>query len=268
MMKRVRISRRRRAVVTFTLVELLVVIAIIAILAALLLPALNSARSRAKDIKCAGNLKSVGQMTLGYLDSYLFFLPPIYSVFGSGIGRLEDAIEMNAFSRKKGNLIAYDEVSTDLYSPRHVWACPATLNPFNWKNSSVNYGVNAYLTSLKLNQIRRPSRRMLWMDIYISEATNSYPVAQVGDLFSTGKTANRWENMLLTGALWMRHSGGFNGVFLDGHCEKFKRELWGNYTSAAAEDAYYFWQRLRQRPSAIAMSTPARSTAQSAITCG
>ena len=47
--------------------------------------------------------------------------------------------------------------------------------------------------------------------------------------------------MLLTGAAWMRHSGGFNGVFLDGHCEKFKRDLWGNYTSAAAEDAYYFW---------------------------
>ena len=100
------------------------------------------------------------------------------------------------------NLPADVKVSTDIYSPRHVWACPATLNPFNWKNSSVNYGVNAYLTSLKLNQIRRPSRRMLWMDIYISEATNSYPVAQVGDPFSTGRTASRWENMLLTGALW------------------------------------------------------------------
>jgi len=65
-----------RRTIAFTLIELLVVVAIIAVLAALLLPALNRAREEGRRSYCASNLRQIGALCQMYADDFNGWYPP------------------------------------------------------------------------------------------------------------------------------------------------------------------------------------------------
>jgi prepilin-type N-terminal cleavage/methylation domain-containing protein len=87
--------RFRGAPRAFTLVELLVVVAIIAMLASLLMPAIQSGIQKAKGTKCSGNLRQIGIAVLQYVadpDNGHHY-PPIYNT-GSNNASLTTALRM------------------------------------------------------------------------------------------------------------------------------------------------------------------------------
>ena len=126
----------------FTLIELLVVIAIIAILAALLLPALQSARERANELECVNKLSQMGKAVMHYVEDFDGYKPRSGNARGSNgywyaqVGGFQEDLPNKRYI---SNPFSFDNDRTLSF-----WNCKMYRRS-NGTMPRCSYGVNDYM---------------------------------------------------------------------------------------------------------------------------
>ena len=230
----------------FTLIELLVVIAIIAILAAMLLPALNQARNKAKQASCMSNEKQIGTMESFYIDASDGFYTGrymgvkdsthygswAYSLWLSGCGSSWKILSCPAQTRTVVNHIARFTNLDTLKRLYNYWT-------FSY---GINYQGVGYSGCPKASNIRNPSHKVAFTDNFHLSDYQPVGLDVPGDggigyymVLSYRGTGNY-------GAVNPIHGGSTNVLWVDGHASLTKREvIWSPSSSIVAALRYEYW---------------------------
>ena len=255
----------------FTLIELLVVIAIIAILAAILMPALSSARERAKLSTCTNNLKQLAFGTISYADDNNG-VNPLSRMIANGkvVEWRSSLIKTHAFGpvwkeAAKNTVVPYiggavyadrtESQNHDLPKQaicpngrRVPGAPPHVADDFTLPNGS--YAYNTYLayggeTDAEKNKrystmaaVRNPAGRLLIGEVQVQTAAENHwgTACTIGNT----RTWSPWSYV----SLMFRHNDRTSVAFVDGHTEALsygEAEAKGTGSLTGKNNISHFW---------------------------
>lgn len=184
----------------FTLLELLIVIAVIAILAGLLLPALQQAKIKAQAAQCLNQLKQLGTCVSFYSSDYSGFFP--------GIGPTLPNYRMaKSWRMTLGEYIGKTDKSyAKIFLCARASADPDHVDTYE-SNQSVNinsYAMNKSLARQRSEKVKNSSGKMYLADVWNTK-------------LSGGEAYFGYESDYLTWNVSRRHRNGCNILWADLH---------------------------------------------------
>lgn len=215
----------------FTLIELLVVIAIIAILAGMLLPALNNAREKGRTVNCTNKVKQMATASLQYAEDNQGMLPDVYFGYKGSYsdGRLWMYFSGGAYAitwqRCISNYVGQESI---IHGKNEFWTCPSISNESLKDTRSIpfsHYGMNylmrhvagnAIYKSCKLNQQRHASQLVTFGDGTVKSDALKIPALIPN--YKNGALIETTEKVVAD-----RHGGAGNLAFADGHVQIVRR---------------------------------------------
>lgn len=226
----------------FTLIELLIVVSIIAILAGMLLPALNHARMLAKRISCTGNVKQIGLACAQYESDYYGYIPcrrtnaageeTFYLFFKDYIPyQIDEAVAQNNPSSKP-SIWRCPSVKTELYAKDGYFVGSGYGMPMFSYSLNAQNGLYYNYTTLKFGMHK--GKELLYPSEQIILTETNYGVFD--QYTQTHLTNGR--------VCWGRHSDSVNTLRFDGHVSSDKkiRRMTFNYLTNEYYRRLYFLQ--------------------------